>query len=440
MYVYLCVALFKIFGYHLSLVRLPAVLFSFFNLIFGILTALKIFPQNKTLPLFIGGLTVICPYFIMASRLGLDCNLMRGMSTIFLYCFIRAIESGQIRKYILAGLTGGLVLYTYSLSYIVLPVFLVLAVIYLIRVKEFSLKGWFSMAIPMGILAFPLILVQIVTIFDLAQFRLGCFTITKLESNRAAELGRFSYEGLSEVFDIIFVGDVLNYNTAPGYKNLYGLTIVLFFLGADIILRNFWISIRDKKPDFQAFPLLWLVSMLFLGAMTAVSVNRMNGIFYSIIFIAATGLSGLCRIFKKHSIMVIALVSVIYLLSFGKFANYYYGGSYTEKNFMLLLFDIPVTEATDFIEQDSVLCQKKTQMAEQGIYYLLEKPKSPYELDMREIESELKYENYMFGTLGTIEDQYNYIVVETFDEYSEKLRATGFIEERYERYSLFYKK
>lgn len=107
---------------------------------------------------------------------------------------------------------------------------------------------------------------------------------------------------------------------------------------------------------------------------------------------------------------------------------------------MLLLFDIPVTEATDFIEQDSVLCQKKTQMAEQGIYYLLEKPKSPYELDMREIESELKYENYMFGTLGTIEDQYNYIVVETFDEYSEKLRATGFIEERYERYSLFYKK
>ena len=95
---------------------------------------------------------------------------------------------------------------------------------------------------------------------------------------------------------------------------------------------------------------------------------------------------------------------------------------------------------TDFIEQDSVLCQKKTQMAEQGIYYLLEKPKSPYELDMREIESELKYENYMFGTLGTIEDQYNYIVVETFDEYSEKLRATGFIEERYERYSLFYKK
>ena len=279
MYVYLCVALFKIFGYHLSLVRLPAVLFSFFNLIFGILTALKIFPQNKTLPLFIGGLTVICPYFIMASRLGLDCNLMLGMSTIFLYCFIRAIESGQIRKYILAGLTGGLVLYTYSLSYIVLPVFLVLAVIYLIRVKEFSLKGWFSMAIPMGILAFPLILVQIVTIFDLAQFRLGCFTITKLESNRAAELGRFSYEGLSEVFDIIFVGDVLNYNTAPGYKNLYGLTIVLFFLGADIILRNFWISIRDKKPDFQAFPLLWLVSMLFLGAMTAVSVNRMNGIF-----------------------------------------------------------------------------------------------------------------------------------------------------------------
>lgn len=440
MYVYLCVALFKILGYHLSLVRLPAVLFSFLNLTFGILTARKIFPQNKIIPLSVGGLIVICPYFIMAGRFALDCNLMLGMSTIFLYYFISAIECGQIGKYTLAGLTGGLMLYTYALSYIALPVFLILALVYLIRVKAFSLKGWFSMAVPMGILAFPLILVQIVTIFDLAQFRLGCFSITKLERNRAAELGKFSYEGLRDTFDVIFAGDALNYNTAPGYKTLYGLTIVLFFLGLDIILRSFWKSTRDRKLDFQTFPLLWLISMLFLGTVTAVSVNRMNSIFYSIVFFAALGVNGLYTMFKKHSIIVITLISIIYLLNFVKFANYYYSGSYTEENFMLLLFDIPVTEATDFIEQDSVLCQKKTQMAEPGIYYLLEKPKSPYELDIRKLETEHCYENYLFETLGTIEDQYNYIVTDNFYEYSEKLRAAGFAEEHYQKYSLFFKK
>lgn len=440
MYVYLCVALFKIFGYHLILVRLPAVLFSFLNLIFGILIARKIFPQNKIIPLFIGGLTVICPYFIMAGRFALDCNLMLGMSTIFLYYFIEAIEGGQTKKYILAGLTGGLVLYTYALSYIVLPIFLILALAYIIRVKKFLLRGWFSMAFPMGILAFPLILVQIITIFDLEQFSLGCFTITKLGSNRAAELNLFSCEGLWDALNVILVGDVLNYNTAPEYKNLYGLTIVFFLLGAGFILRSFWESIRDRKLNFQAFPLLWLISMLLLGSMTAVSVNRMNGVFYSVIFLAAVGINGLCMMLKKHSVTVVALVSAIYLLIFGKFANYYFGGTYTEENFMLSLFDIPITEATDFIEQDSVLCQKKTQMVEPGVYYLLEKPKSPYELDMRKIETEHCYGNYLFETLGTIEDQYNYIVADNFGEYAQKLRDAGFTEERYQRYSLFYKK
>lgn len=59
---------------------------------------------------------------------------------------------------------------------------------------------------------------------------------------------------------------------------------------------------------------------------------------------------------------------------------------------------------------------------------------------MRKIETEHLYENYMFGTLGTIEDQYNYIVADTFGEYGEKLRAAGFTEIHYQRYSLFYKK
>lgn len=123
MYVYLCAALFKLFGYHVGLVRLPAVLFSFLNFIFGMLIVRKIFPQNDIIPLVVGGLIVICPYFIMAGRFGLDCNLMLGMSTVFLYCFVRAIEGAKIHQYILAGVMGGLVLYTYALSYIALRFF-----------------------------------------------------------------------------------------------------------------------------------------------------------------------------------------------------------------------------------------------------------------------------------------------------------------------------
>lgn len=440
MYTYICVILFKVFGYHLSLVRLPAVLFSFLNLVFGILTVKKIFPENNFIPLTTGGLIVVCPYFIMAGRFGLDCNLMLGMSTVFLYCFITAIESGMIRKYILAGVTGGLLLYTYALSYMVLPVFLLLSLLYVIRTKRFFLKGWFAMAVPMGILAFPLILVQIVNIFDLPQFQIGCFTITKMGVNRASELGMFSYKKLHEMFGVIFLGDTWNYNTAPGYVNLYGPTILFFFLGADIILRKFWNSIRGRKMAALTFVLLWFTSMLFLGALTEANVNRMNGIFFSTIFFAAVGINGLCMMLKKHFVAVAVVVGGIYLMCFGKFAGYYFGGAYTEENYLLSYFDVPVTEAVEFIEEDSVLSKKTTQMAEQGIYYALGNLKSPYDLNMREIDMEHRTEHYMFGTLGGIEDQYNYIVFGSFVEYSEELRAAGFSEEYYGDYSLFYKK
>lgn len=440
LYIYLCVILFKLFGYHLALVRLPAVLFSFLTLIFGMLTVRKIFSENNILPFIAGGWMVVCPYFIMAGRFGLDCNLMLGMSTIFLYCFICAIESGKISRYILAGVTGGLVLYTYAISYLALPVFLVLAFFYLIRVKRFSLKGWIAMAIPMGILAFPLILVQIVTIFDLESFRIGCFTIPKIETNRVKEIGAFSFTKLYNALGAALIGDDYNYNSAPGYENIYGIIIILFMLGADFILKSFWKSIRDRKMDCQMIPLLWLISMLFLGAKTEANVNRMNGIFFVIIFVATVGMDGLCKAVKRHSTAIVVIVSVVCLLHFGKFANYYFGGTYTAENYMLPLFDVPVTEAAEFIEQDSVLSQKTTQMFEVGIYYTLGALKSPYDLDMREIETVKRHGNYIFGFLGGIEEQYNYIVADTFEEYSEQLRAAGFTEERYRGYSLFYKK
>ena len=119
-------------------------------------------------------------------------------------------------------------------------------------------------------------------------------------------------------------------------------------------------------------------------------------------------------------------------------------GGYREETFPLSYFDIPVAEAVRFIEQDEVLSGKTTQMAQAGAYYLLGKAISPYELDIKVVEGKVgqkrRLGNYIFGALDPIEDSCNYIVRDDFVEYSETLRAAGFSEERYEGYSLFYKK
>lgn len=51
MYGYLLAGLFKLFGYHVFLIRLPGIFFSFLNWLFGMLIVKKVYPQNKYLPL-----------------------------------------------------------------------------------------------------------------------------------------------------------------------------------------------------------------------------------------------------------------------------------------------------------------------------------------------------------------------------------------------------
>ena len=240
---YLCAGLFKIFGYDPWLLRFSAVLFSLINLIYGI----------------------------------------KGMSTLFLYNLLRAIESDKISRYVIAGISGGLVLYTYALSYMILPLFLILTLLYLFRVKKFYFKGWLAMAIPLGILAFPLILVQVVNLFDLEEFRLGIFTVTKLPNYRVSDVGRVRWENILQCICTIFLGDLdpkydLEYNTAPGFVNLYMVTVVFFAIGLGNVLKHFVCDI--KKRQFAAFDmiLLWFVGMLFFEFHIETNVNRVNGI------------------------------------------------------------------------------------------------------------------------------------------------------------------
>lgn len=206
LYASLCAFLFKLFGYSIWMMRMPAVLFSLLNLVFGIKIVKKIYPHRAFLPIAAGGLLTVCPYFIMAGRLGLDCNLMLGMSTVFLYFIITAIESRENGRYILAGVTGGILLYTYALTYIIVPVFLLLLLLYVIRIKKFYFRGWTAMAISFGVIAVPLILVQIVNLFDLEEFRLAGLTITKLQTYRVSEIGHFQMDNLHRVLESILWG------------------------------------------------------------------------------------------------------------------------------------------------------------------------------------------------------------------------------------------
>lgn len=438
LYAFLCAGLFKLFGYNIWLVRLPAVFFSFLTLVFGMKLTKRIYPDRVFLPLLTGCLVTFCPYFVLSSRFGLDCNLMLGASAVFLYFMHTAVETGETGRYVAAGLSGGILLYTYALSYAILPIFLLLSALYVVVVKKFSLKKWICMGIPMGILAFPLILVQIVNIFDLPETRLGPFTITRVPHYRASEIGRFRPEYFLSALQHIFVGDNDLFSSIPRIWNLYAVTVILCVIGLISVAVLLVVNGRKRRFYPMAFPFLWFVTVLFFESHIISKTYTLNSIFLATALLAIAGLHTLSVYGRRFYPALLLGICGIYALCSLRFGIFYFGGRYTENTHPLAYFGLTFPEAVEFIEEHEGLSQKLTFVSERGIFYALSAQISPYEFDITGDEC-IHWHNYWFGSLQEITDDCNYLVGHYYEEYSEELRQAGFSELRGDTWSLFYK-
>lgn len=438
LYAYLLAGLFKVFGFRAVLIRIPSVAFSLLTLVFGMEISRLLYPGNRYAFFITGALVTICPYFIMAGRLGLDCNLMLGCSAVFLYCFLRAAASGQNRWYIVAGISGGVMLYSYALSYLMLPLFLLMAMGYMIAMRRFRFVKWVFMAIPMGVLAAPLILEQAVNMFGWEPIRLGVFTITRMGSYRASEIGRFSVENLKAALLNIFIGDTWMYNSIPGFPNLYWLSIPLAVVGLASILIRLISAFRRKEMAEEAFVLFWFLAVLFTACHIYPCVNRINGIYLAYGILVTEGIILAARLKKPMGNIVLGGIAAFFLISFARFGSYYFLGEYRAENTPLPYFDILISEGVEFIDNHPQYGPKGAQMAELPVYFGLSTLRSPYELCL--FDKELMVQDYYHCShLGEIEDGYYYLVRDSFVEYGNELRASGFKEIMYDGYSLFYR-
>lgn len=442
LYAYLCAALFKVFGYHILLVRLPSIVFSTLTFWFGAKLMEKLYPGEYLPALAAAVLLTICPAPIMQGRLGIDCYLMLGASTVFLYLFACAVEKGSGGYYVGAGLAGGVLLYTYALTYFVLPLFLAIGLLYVIRVRKFSLRGWVGMAVPMGVLAFPLILIQVINIFDLPEGKLGIFTLTKISFYRISEITGFRFSRFLELLKMIFCGNEFAYTSAPGFFNFYVLSIPLFGIGLCSLCRRVWRSVRKREYDNGTGVFLWFFSILLLFCHLNPNGYRITGIYFAVTAVSACGLWEALRLltervpFRATGNVSTAVIAVAYLVCFVRFGVYYYMGEYAVTTAPLTHFDITVTEGITWLEEHPEHQNKGVYMAEPVTYYLLSTLTSPY--DIAYDINKLDHDYYVCGSLPEIQDDYNYIVRDTFWEYAAELRKRGYTEIVFTGYSLFY--
>ena len=82
----------------------------------------------------------ICPWHIMKSRWGMDCNLFPDLILFAILFLILGVKRKKTIWQILSFVMLGISSYSYATSYLFLPIFVGITLVYLIYKKEISLK------------------------------------------------------------------------------------------------------------------------------------------------------------------------------------------------------------------------------------------------------------------------------------------------------------
>ena len=345
MYTYLGAILVKIFGYSLFITRLPAVFFGLLTLVFGYLIGKEI--KGDKFGILVAFLITICPYFFMASRWGLDCNLMLGIMTVAVYVLLKAIKTNKISLYVLSGIVFGLVLYSYAISYLIVPMVLLGIMIYLIYIKQMSFKKFIAVALPLVIVGFPMILNFLINAGIISEIRTDFFTIPKMINDRVSEV---SCENVFFNFKHIvsyLTFDTLIYNSFPKFGTLYLFSIPMVILGIIVAFYNAIRRIKSKQFDVYVYLCIIFVvifiSILFIK--DGYIINKGNCVFICLVIFLGLGLLELMKYFKNLSFIFI----IVYLLSFSYF-SYYYFKAYPKVYYPQDLFHDNYYEVMDYVD------------------------------------------------------------------------------------------
>lgn len=267
LYTYSTTLLLAAFGNNripLFLVRLPGLISSMLAVIFGTKTISRIF-QSRKLTLTCALILTVCPYYIMHGRFALDCNLMLGCSIIALYCLVKYIQCGRLSQLIVCGISFGVVLYSYALSYFVLPIFLCPMALYLLYTGKITIPRTVIWAVTVCLTALPILLFIICLLFDTPPQRFLCFTISPTASSRMDRIN-FNIQA-DDILTSIKLSLTCGFNPMDAvdkFYTLYPFSIPFIIIGVLISTYHFIASIVKKTFHFSSVYFLFFYPVLLL--------------------------------------------------------------------------------------------------------------------------------------------------------------------------------
>ena len=405
LYAYATIPFIKLLGANIISYRLPELLFYLMGILVCYLLVKKM--KNKKVALLYSFFIITCPWNIEASRKGLDCNLLAPMFMLDLFLLLNAKKNWH---YIIAGISIGVTLYTYCLSWILIPVFLITYISYMLYIKKIKFSQIVILGIPIFIFAIPLFYLLLLNNGYVTQTNFGIFTIPKLPIFRVEEIGisNLTSEFLTSLCTIFSTGV------------FYSMEIPLFAVGFAIGIKRLAKSIKTREFNFDGFITLIFIALLLTNMLVSIGTNNRGNILYlPMLYIITMGTLYLCRGSYVNTMVIILTVIILFInyevIYFTKLKEQ--GLSiYDDGDIMSITQELENMPNTSEVEKYII-----TPKVQAYIYTLLENKTSPYEFDQTKNADN---KGYIINSYGT----YHFAIDSNFiDEFTKTYKDKEYV-------------
>lgn len=409
LYSYIMIPFLLIGGLTEFTIRAPMALVGIASL-YVIYYLLKNIFENKKIVLIGTIFFSICPWHIMKSRWGMECNLFPDLILLAVLLLIIGLKKKNNILQVLSFITIGISSYSYATSYLFLPIFVLILLVYLIKSKQISVKKASTYLGIVFIISFPLIIYVIINTFNLNEISIFGITIPRLKVNRYEEVSTiFSNNILANCMNnlvatiklILVQYDKLDWNSLPQHGLFYFVSIPFLFIGIYVSIKKY---IKNKYNQFMN---IWMISSLILSMFCIINVNRINIIMIPCIYYI---ILGLYYIIDKYKFLI-PCISIIYITSFGFFIRDYWSQDFNK----YFTFNSGLEEVSKYCEEsdcENVYCYYS--FKEPFIYFLFYG-----QYDVNEYINSVQYfrENGIFDNIKSFK-KYNFYLPKKIEENS----------------------
>ena len=308
-----------IFGKNIVAVRMTSVLAGTLAVLFVYLTARELF--NPSIALMAAAVLATLPYNVHFSRIGVNNIVDSFMSALLFWLQARAIKTDDPRYYYSAGAVGGLCIYTYAGTKLVLVLAGIILLFLIVRQKDFLSSHWrhlvaFSVAVVVSVAPQAAFFAQHPNLFLVRLSQEGILFNGWLVQH-AAETGQSVWEILLGQFTrttMVFIASPASgyfFQSPIPYLTMFGS--VLFLLGMAYALAY------GLETRYFILLLWFWVVILFGGVLTMnpPANTRLLMATPPVAILMALGTYKIVEYLQKFRILPERVLPVIFIVSVG---------------------------------------------------------------------------------------------------------------------------